>query len=223
MVYQIIKSKLGLFIEAFVLAVLILLIGFTLGFLLESHRLNSIVDEYKEFEVQALDLKLKNYYYQIMDDASCREAINQNLFFADKIYDQGLVIQKYEDSGELLLSSILTEKKKQVLLKAELWLNSIMLKKKCVGSFHTVVYFYSQNPNSVKEAEQAAISKILKEIKEEKGNSIILIPIAGDLGLDAVDLQLKVYNITYFPTILIDEKVRLEGFKDKEEISSLLV
>ncbi len=222
MVHEIIRSKIGLFLEAGVLTLLILIVGFSIGFFVEQNRLNHILEDYKNFEVEALDLKLQNYYYQIMDSASCNEAIAQNLIFADKIYNQGLIIEKYEDAGELLKSSLLIEKKKQVLQKTELWLNSILLKKKCNNSFHTLVYLYTQTPNSAKEAEQAAISKVLKEVKTEFGNKIILIPIAGDLGLDSVDLQRKVYNITSLPSILIDEKIALVGFQNKETIENYL-
>jgi len=162
-----------------------------------------------------------NYYYQILDRASCDIAIDENLLFADRIYNEGLVIQKYEDANEIS-DAVLLEKKKYVLLKTELWLNTILLNKKCNKPFHTIVYVYSQEPNSLKEAEQDAISNVLGEIKEERKNEVILLPIAGDLSLKAVDIQLRVYNITYFPSILIDENVKLEGFHEKQDIEKYL-
>jgi hypothetical protein len=222
MVYKIVKGKIGLFIEALVITMLILVVGFFLGFFLENYRLNKVIDSYKNFEVDALDLKLQNYYYQIMDSASCEEAIRQNLIFADKIYNRGLIIQVYEDAGKLKLPSLLTEKKKQVLLKTELWLNSLLLKDKCKNSFHTVVYFYSQNPGAIREAEQSAISKTLENVKKDLGNKIVLIPIAGDLGLDSIDLQMRIYNVTSLPSILIDEKIILGGFESEETIKGFL-
>ncbi len=156
-----------------------------------------------------------------MDKASFEEAIKQNFIFADEIYEQGLIIQRYED-GNKLTGELLLEKKKYILLKTELWLNSILLKEKCKNPFHTVVYVYSQSSNTLKDAEQTAISKTLKEIKEELGNEIVLIPIAGDLGLGAVDLQLRIYNVTYLPSLIIDEEYIIEGFKEKEEIKKYL-
>ena len=221
MVHQITQSKFKIFIETGIITLLILLIGFSIGFYIEYYHADKIIKEYKDFEINVLDLKLGNYYYQIMDSASCEIAIKENIIFADRLYEQGMIIQKYEDVDELT-DSILLEKKKYVLLKTELWLNSILLKKKCDNPFNTVVYIYSQETNNAKEAEQKALSEILRQIKEEKGNSIILIPIAGDLGLPSVDMLLRVYNVTYLPSVIIDEKTVLEGFQNTNEIEKYL-
>lgn len=221
MVHQIVKSKHRVFAEALIITLLILFLGFLLGIYIESSRTSKVIENYKYFEIDALDLKLQNYYYQIMDKASCKEAIKQNFIFADEIYEQGLIIQRYED-GNKLTGDLLLEKKRYVLLKTELWLNSVLLKGKCENPFHTIVYVYSQSSNTIKDAEQTAISKTLKEIKEERGDEIVLIPIAGDLGLGIVDMQLRIYNVTYLPSLIINEEHIIEGFKKKEEIEKYL-
>jgi len=221
MVYEIAKSKNKIFIDTLIITFSILLIGFSIGFFVEFFRIQKISDYYQNFEIEALDLKLQNYYYQIMDEASCAEAINQNFIFADEIYNTGLTLERYEKSNQIS-PQLLTEKKRYVLLKTELWLNSILLKKKCNNPFHTVVYIYSQNYNKAKEAEQKAISDILRKIKNERGNKLILLPIAGDLDIDSVTMQEKIYNITYFPTVIIDEKYVLPGFTSEEDINQYL-
>ena len=221
MVHQIVKSKHRVFAESLIITLLILSLGFLFGTYIESSRTSNVIENYKYFEIDALDLKLQNYYYQIMDKASCEEAIKQNFIFADEIYKQGLIIQRYED-GNKLTGDLLLEKKRYVLLKTELWLNSILLKEKCKNPFHTIVYVYSQSSNTLKDAEQTAISKTLKGIKEELDDKIVLIPIAGDLGLGAVNMQLRIYNVTYLPSLIIDEEHIIEGFKGKEEIEKYL-
>ena len=222
MVYKVEYNKWRVFVESFVLTILILIIGFSLGFFFESYRLSEISESYKDYEVEALDLKLQNYYYQIMDRSSCEEAINQNFIFADDIYNKGLELEKYEEVSQLT-DDLAREKKRYVLLKTELWLNSILLKEKCNDPFDTVVYFYSGNPsNNLKVSEQKVLSNVLKTVKENKGNEIILIPIAGDLDIGVLDLQKRLYNVSYFPAVLINEDILLEGFKSVEEIESYL-
>ncbi len=221
MVHKITTSKYKPFIETLVITILILCIGFFLGFFVESYRTGKIVESYKNFEVGALDLKLQNYYYQIMDSASCEKAIEQNFVFADKIYEKGLLIERYEESTDLT-EELLLEKKKYVLLKTELWLNSMLLKEKCDKPFHTVVYLYSQEGNIAKKAEQEAIADTLKQLKEKYQNEIILLPIAGNLGLEVVDLQMRVYDVEYLPSIIINEEHVLEGFQELEEFESYL-
>jgi len=220
MVHEVNSGKNGVFFEALILTIAILIIGLSTGFFIESWRTGNVINSYKEFEIDSLDLKLQNYYFQIMDSANCEEAINQNLDFADRIYSDGLVIQEYEDLNQLT-GNLLIEKKRYVLLKTELWLNSVILREKC-GDFNNVVYVYTQYPDNKKKAEQEAISKTLEDLKKEKGNNIILIPIAGDLGLRTIDLQMSVYNVSYFPSVIINEEVVLEGFHSKEDIEQYL-
>ena len=229
MVHKIIGTKFGVFFESLILTILILIIGFSLGLAIESYRTNKIVNSYKDYEIEALDLKLQNYYYQIMDESSCDEAIKQNFDFADDLYLRGLELEKYEEANQLT-EDIFREKKRYVLLKTELWLNSILLKEKCGNAFGTVVYLYSGDPaNNVRVAQQKVLSNVLKTIKEEKGNKIILLPIAGDLelykdgpNLGAIELQKRIYNITNLPSIIINEDVVLEGFQTVEKIESYL-
>ncbi|MDO8509025.1 MAG: hypothetical protein Q7S27_05060 [Nanoarchaeota archaeon] len=222
MVYEIMKSKFRIFLESLIISVLILIIGFSLGLFVEAYRTNKIVDYYKDYEIQALDLKLQNYYFQIMDKSSCEEAIEQNFIFADDIYTQGLVLEKYEEANQIS-DDLFREKKRYVLLKTELWLNSLLLKDKCSEPFDTIVYFYSGDPkNSALVAQQKVLSNVLRTVKENKGNKVILLPIAGDLKLKAVDLQRRVYDVTTLPTVMINEKVILEGFHTVEEIESYL-
>jgi hypothetical protein len=98
-----------------------------------------------------------------------------------------------------------------------------LLKEKCNDPFNTVVYFYAGDPNNnLKVSEQKVLSNVLKTVKENLGNEIILIPIAGDLNIGAIDLQKRLYNVSYFPSVLINEDVLLEGFKPVEEIESYL-
>ena len=222
MVYKIIDNRFRIFVESFFIALVIFLIGFSIGFYFESFRTSSIIKNYNENEIHLLDFKLQNYYYQIMGKNFCDAAIQQNFKFADEIYNEGLKLERYEEANQLS-DEILTEKKKYVLLKTELWLNTILLRKKCNRHFDTIVYFYSSDPsNTLKVAQQKMISNILKEIKHKRGNSIVLIPIAGDLNLGIIDLQMKSYNVTSLPSILINEKTVMEGFHSEKEIEKLL-
>jgi len=221
MVHKIIKHRYGVFVESFIIAIVIFLVGFSLGFLLENYRLNKVIDNYRANEIEALDLKLQNYYYQIMDSSSCDSAIEQNFIFADKLYLEGLEIEKFEEINQIS-DEMKTEKKRYVLLKTELWLNTILLNDKCQGDFDTVVYLYSSETGQVKGAEQEAISNVLHELKENKGDKIILLPIAGDLDLGIVNLQKDIYNISYLPSIIINEEVVLEGYHSLKEIDQYL-
>jgi len=221
MVYKV-EGKKKVFLDSFLITIVLLLIGFSIGFYVENYRTSSVIDSYRNYEIDALDLKLQNYYYQIMDGSSCDEAIEQNFIFADDLYSQGLEIEKFEQAKQIS-DEIIREKRRHVLFKTELWLNTILLKEKCGKPFDTVVYLYSQNPgNNAAITQQKIISNVLKGVKEKKGNDLVLIPIAGDIGLGIVDLQMKIYDVGELPAILINEELLLTGFHSEEEILSYL-
>lgn len=222
MVYEVMQTRNKIFLETLAITLVILIVGFAIGFFVESYRADKIFRDYKAFEVESLDLKMQTYYLETIESSSCASAIQENINFADRVYNEGLLIQKYEDESELT-QNILLEKKRYVLLDEQLWINSMILRKKCDNPFHTLIYVYSQNPDSSKEAEQAAISKTLQEIKQERGNDIILVPIAGDMGIISIESQLRNYNITYLPSVLIDEKTVLAGFNTKDDILKYFV
>ena len=89
MVYKIMNSRFRIFLESAIISMLILIIGFSFGLYVESNRNDKIIENYKNYEIQALDLKLQNYYYQIMDSSSCKQAIEQNFQYAEDIYLTG--------------------------------------------------------------------------------------------------------------------------------------
>lgn len=216
------NSRFRIFLESAIISMLILIIGFSFGLYVESNRNDKIIENYKNYEIQALDLKLQNYYYQIMDSSSCKQAIEQNFQFAEDIYLTGLELEKFEELNQIT-DELLREKKRYSLLKTELWLNTLLLKKKCDASFDTIAYLYAGDPtNSRIVAEQKIISNVLKDLKKEKGNLLVLLPVAGDLGLNAVELQKRVHNVTRLPVIIINEEIVLEGFNSIDEIKKYL-
>ncbi|MBM3232536.1 hypothetical protein FJZ21_04145 [Candidatus Pacearchaeota archaeon] len=222
MVYKIMNTRFRVFLESAIIAMLILIIGFSFGLYVESKRNDKVIDAYKDYEVEALDLKLQNYYYQIMDSSSCERAIEQNFQFAEDIYIRGLELEKFEESNQIT-DELLREKKRYSLLKTELWLNTLLLKKKCNAEFDTVAYLYSGQPtSSAIVSEQKIISNILRDLKAEKGNDMILLPIAGDLGLNIVEFQKNVRGVDSLPALVINEETVLEGFHSMDEIESYL-
>lgn len=222
MVHKIINNRFRVFAESFFIALAIFLVGFSIGYYLENSRHAKVIDNYENDTIQSLDLELQNYFYELMDESSCEEAIKQNLIFADKLYEEGLELEKYEEVAQVS-ENYIQEKQKYVLLKTKLWFNAILLKQKCGNYFDTVVYIYSSDPaNTQKVAQQKIISNVLKDLKEQRKNRMILIPISGDLDLEVIELQKRIYNIDYLPSLLINEKTVLAGFNSLEEIEKHL-
>ena len=207
------------FWKAAIITFIVFILGVTLGSFMESSRINKIKDEYRLVEVELADTKLQSSYFQILSPEFCDITIKENLNFADRVYAQGLKIERYENANKLNdENQLLYEKQRYALFKIEFWLNSIYLKKECKANYTNVVYFYLDKPTLIEKPKQGSVSLILKDLKEKYGQKMMLIPIPLDLDLATINVIKTAYNITLAPTILINEEHKLEGLHSYEEI-----
>lgn len=213
------KSAFG---KALVWTVVLFLIGVSLGVFIESWRTQSVKDRYEELEFELLDAKLRTDFYRLMEQDFCSIAIDDNLEFSDRIYEEGKKIDVYEKFNRLG-DGLREEKQKYTLLKTEFWLNSILLKERCNADYSTVVYFYKDEPLTDEEKQMQNVqSRILGELKAKYGADIMMIPLPIDLGASVVDSFVLFHDIDTVPTVLINEEIKLEGLHDLEEIEKLI-
>lgn len=209
------------FFVAFVLTVIIFAIGLLLGFYLESSRQSGLETALSNSEVNLLDEQLRG---QISSgfDINCDLAIKSTFTFADRIYQEAVTLEEY-DTASKFENQLKILHKRYDLLRTVLWLQSIELKKKCPGEFHTVVYLYEYNTDNVEtKALQVAISKQLQDLKSKYPGDVLLIPIAGNMGVDSVSLIRENKGISTLPTILVDENVRIDKLLDMKEIENVV-
>lgn len=209
------------FWKAAIITLIVFSLGILLGYSLESNRWVEVKEEYKQVEIEWADAKLQSIYYQLMSPEFCEAAIKENLKFADKVYEQGLKLERYENANRLT-EEMSYEKLRYALLKLEFWLNSISLKEKCKTDYSNVIYFYLNKPSIIEKAAQDNQAVILKHLKDKYASKIMLIPLPMDLDIATVNIIKETYNISITPSILIDEKIKLEGLQSLEELESVL-
>ncbi len=217
------KSQKHVFWEALLITVLIFGLGVFIGVVIESWRTSRISDLYQQADVQLLDIKTQNEIFSL-EDFDCETAMEENIKFADRIYEEAKILDRYE-TARRLTDSLKLQHKKYDVLRALLWINSMKIKKSCRGDYHNVVYIYKYNdPGLEVKAKQSVFANILAELKQEKGNEIILIPMAGDNDLSSVSLLMDMYDITEeeLPIILIDERFKITEIESVREIEKLL-
>jgi len=210
-----------LFWKALVLTIVVFLLGVFLGFALERNRIGNIEREFQRIDLQWNDAKLQTLYYQNIEPRFCDSAIRENLEFADRVYKEGLKIEGY-DKASFLTSDLELEKKKYALLKVEFWLNSIVLKEKCEAKYVNLVYFFANDPGFDVEADQSAQAEILKDLKEKYGKNLMMIPLPIDMDISMINIMKGTYAISKTPTILINERAKLEGLQSFDELDGLI-
>jgi len=216
------ESQKHVFWQALLVTILIFGLGVFIGIILENLRTGKISELYENSDIGLLDIKLQTEIYSI-GNFNCEKAIQENINFADKIFEEAKILDRYEKANRLT-QEIQLQHKKYDLLRTMLFLNSVKIKEKCKNSnynYYEIVYFYDYVEPSFKiKAKQSVFSKLLNELKEKKGAEILLIPIAGDNDISAVKIIMEKYNIKEqeLPVILIDRKTKLTEIQTINEL-----
>lgn len=218
------KSQKNVFWEALLVTILIFGIGVFLGVVLENWRTSNINYLFQESEIRLFDIRTQGEIYS-SGEFDCNMAVDENLKFADRIFEEAEVLSRYEGAGRLT-DDLRLEHKKYDILRALLWVNSIKIKKECKADYHNVVYIYKYNDLSIVDKQnQGVFSRLLSELKQSQGDNIMLIPMAGDNNLTSVKIMMNKYDITEseLPVILIDEKIKITELETIEELEKNLV
>ena len=104
-----------------------------------------------------------------------------------------------------------------------LWINTLNVPNECKTNASTIVYLYERNTEDLtKKATNNVWSKILFDLKQEKGNEIILIPIATDSNLTSLNVLTSKFNVTEKPVLIINNKQIITKLRSEEEIKKYL-
>jgi hypothetical protein len=215
------NNKKKTFWEAFVITALVFILGLLIGVFMESSRLDKFEELYMESEISLTD------YFALSqlstnEEKNCEAIIELNLNFADKIYSDALLLEKYEESNSLTRDLELLHKKYDVL-RTLLWINTINSLRECETNFSTVVFLYEFRTKDLnKKAENEVWGKILFDLKQEEAENILLIPIAVDGDSSSIEYLTERLNITKYPSVVIDETKVIEEIISVEELKFFL-
>ena len=219
-----VKTKKHVFWQALIVTTIIFTSGVFLGFVLENLRTSNIDFLAQQSEIDLLDIKIQNDIYS-KEIFNCEVAIKENLDFAEKVYEEAKILDRY-DKASRLTENLKIQHKKYDLLRVILLLNSIEIKEKCNTSYYDVVYFYDyiESPLDIR-AKQSVFSKLLNQLKQDKGVEILLIPMATDNDISSINLIMNNYNISEeeIPVILINEKIKITELQDIEQLKKYFV
>lgn len=211
------KSKKHVFWEALFLTVVVFFFGMLIGVAFENSQLQKINEYYMHSEISLIDILAMNSIDDIRS-IDCEFLIESNLNFADKIYDEAVLLENYENAKKIT-NGIELAHKKYDLLRVFLWTDSIKILEKCGRSFSSVVYLYDTEPENLeKKATQGVWSKILYDLKQKKNNEIVLIPIGVDGELESVNLMAKRFGVKEFPVVIINNEHIITELSSLEEL-----
>jgi hypothetical protein len=219
----------SVFWKAFLFAVFVFIIGLLMGYSFEASNLKKLNNYYTNSEIALMDiLAFQNFIDS--PNADCNDLVLANLQFADRIYNEAKVLEKYEEAGKMVDGFKILHKKYD-LLRTILWINVQKTSDKCPNKLHSVVYLYEYSPKDLtKKATQTVWSRILMDLKDKHGSDIILISIAADgevlENLDnqiiSLDSLISKFEIEQYPVVIVDDKYVISDLKSTEDFEKYL-
>ncbi len=203
---------------ALIFTILIFTIGIILGFVLENNRSDKVQLAMINSEINLLDQQVRTRTIGEFN-INCEQSKSSAFTFADKIYEEASQLELFDSSAKFT-SDLRTLHKRYDLLRIILWMEAISTKEEC-NNFHTIVYLFEYAPEDTqKKAVQASTSRLLLDIKKAHENEILLIPIAGNLDIESVNLIKEKYGISEMPAIIVDEKTLISEKTTFEELEN---
>jgi hypothetical protein len=199
----------NVFLKAAIITAAVFIIGIYVGFVLDSMRVEDVKERITEIDNLWNDVRLMQSYIQKFSNRTdyCGFLLQENLKVGDKIYDEGLKVEEYENTNRFA-SDLIIEKTRYALLDLQFWINSIDLKEQCNGNYSTVIYFYSQYNRT---PEQNFQDRVLWDLKQKCGSKIIYITFPADIGITTIEVIENIYGIESVPSILINEETLLNS------------
>ena len=208
------------FWEALLITIVVFFLGILIGVAYEGSNLDRINDYYTVSEISLMDILALNDLMQ-MENISCSNLIHSNLDFADRIYEEARLLEKYDSAGKVNDNLKLAHKKYD-LMRTFLWTNSIRISNRC-PDLNTVVYLYEYETRDLaKKAIQNVWEKVLFDLKQEMGEEIILIPIAADSNLASLNVLLRKFNLSKYPVVIINNKDIIEEISTVDDLKTYL-
>ena len=215
------KSKKHVFWEALVMTCVIFIFGLLVGLWVEESRFNSVEDYYARSEISVADMIVLQELSKIKE-YDCDALIKANINFANKIYQEAVLLEEYESASRITGNLILSHTKYD-LLRAFVWSNTLDIFNKCEKKFVPVVYLYEYNTDDLEQkAKQRVWSNILYDVKQKYADKIILLPIAVNMNLTSVDVLIEYFDIQSYPSVVIGDKTILYDLETVEKVEKYI-
>jgi hypothetical protein len=205
-------------IIAFFLTFIVFFSGFSIGFLINDFKqkdLNADLTLIKDsVEKNQVEIALMNY---LNDNISCDYMKLRVSSINEKVYDLGIKVGNYEDNNGVLNEDYYNLKKSYINSLINNWINVNNAKDLCKLNYSTILYFYSLK-ETCPECEKQTV--VLSAIKELYGINALIYSIDSTLELDTVNILRYSYNVTQYPSLVINGKT-YSGFVSFSDIKEM--
>jgi thiol-disulfide isomerase/thioredoxin len=215
------KINIKIYLKAALLTFLVFITGIVIGWYLDESRVSFVKSKIDELEIGFSNLALEeNFYRSIATDSRtlCNIYISKTNDLAFQAGKLGSYLESFREISKFGLHDIESLKNKYFVLNLQLWLYMRKLREECSYNATTILFFYT----SVKKCDDCiAQGIVLDQLKKKDPNKYMIFAIDFDSKLGIVNALRVYFNITQVPTLIINEKQKLEGFTSKQKLEEL--
>ncbi len=210
------KINFSVYVGAFVLSLLIFVIGIYIGYLIDSSNLQSINQE-----VSTMSEKMASIQLLLLlegNSSSCPIYLSELNSLDQEIEKVGYKLSYFEDEKSIYDNDL---KRKYFVLEGESYLLSKKVRSVCGDKSLLLVHFYS-NKNCSNCKEQG--SEILKARDDavSKGINIRLFSFDGELESPVAEALEAQYGIKHYPSIVVNENT-YNGYHNANEVTKIIM
>lgn len=189
---------------------------FSAGYHFNEYKVGSLEDRIDELEAQQQSMALQPGLSENLEGNECQAIQQVRSNTLSDIRELREEVETYEGSERIENDRYDQVKGKYINAVIQNMLDLEKLEEKCDEKFFEVVYFYSDERCGRCEDQ----GTVLNFFREENSDKVRIHPIDSDLDLETVDYMKARYNVTEFPTLMIEGE-KHEGFVPKEELDSM--
>ena len=206
-------------ISAAIISALIFGGGIFTGYVFSKERLITVETELENVINDIQNFQLQFLFLDVLGENATCPLLEATLSeINERAYELWLKLTGHEvETGINDYSKSMKLKSDYSRLLVNYWLMAEKMKKACSSNTSTVLYMFSLN--SCYECENQEF--ILTYFKEKYGDKILIFAVDGEFDEPSINTLRVFYDVTIYPTLVIDGKL-YEGFVSQKELESIL-
>lgn len=206
-----------IYITALIITIGIFFLGLYVGKIWDDLRINQIKLEISENNLNVLSLYVNQEFFKSLDIDDCDLMEKRLSSMSYDLYKIGQKLNEYESKKLLNEKEYKDLKTQYFLLEIRAYVNFIESKKSCKSNQTIILYFYD-----IKDAESERQGYVLDKMVEREDLNIRVFSIDRQHEEVTLDLIKDFYDIKKSPTIIINNKIKKEGFVGVDELLGLV-
>jgi len=205
-------------ISAVIISALLFLSGIYVGYSINREKLSYIESTINKITSDIQNFQLEFLFLDVLgENATCPLLADTLSEINKESYDIGTRLTSYGKEGEIQdYNEYVKTKKEYSRLLIGYWLLANKLKTSCKLEANTIVYFFSKECVTCDDQ-----GFILTYFKKDMGEKLLVFALDGDLDEPSIQVLKRHYNITSYPTLIVNGE-SYGRFLSKGELEDIL-